>query len=234
MTSDSTAGDFAGRLAGVRRRIEEACRRAGRDPEGVILVGASKRQPVDKLREAYAAGLTVFGENQVQEAEEKQPLLPPEAEWHLLGPLQSNKAKRALELFDVVHSVDRIKIVRALDRYAGELGKTLPCFAEILLGGEETKHGFSPARLEEVLEAFDGAEHLTLVGLMTIPPPGETAEDSRRWFVRLRELSEHAAGLWPRPWPGKLSMGMSDDFEVAVEEGATHVRVGTALFGPRG
>lgn len=226
-------GDVATRLASILDRIESACRRAGRDPSEVTLVGASKRQPRERLREAFDAGLRVFGENIVQEAEAKQPDLPPEIEWHLLGPLQSNKTQRAAELFDVIHSVDRLKILRRLNRHAGELGKRLPCFVEILLGGEDSKHGFAPDRLEEVLEAFANAPHLELRGLMSIPPPGDTPEDSRPWFVRLRELSDRAAEQWPGSWPGDLSMGMSGDFEVAVEEGATHVRVGTALFGAR-
>lgn len=226
-------GDVAQRLAAVRRRIESACRHAGRSPSEVTLVGASKRQPLERLQEAFEAGLSVFGENIVQETEEKKPALPESIEWHLLGPLQSNKTQRAAELFDVIHSVDRLKILRRLNRHAEELEKRIPCFAEILLGGEESKHGFPPARLEEVLEAFDNAPHLELLGLMSIPPPADDPEDSRPWFVRLRELSQRAAEMWHGPWPGKLSMGMSDDFEVAIEEGATHVRVGTALFGPR-
>lgn len=226
-------GGVATRLASILERIESACRRAGRDPSEVTLVGAGKRQPRERLREAFDAGLRVFGENIVQETEAKQPELPPEIEWHLLGPLQSNKTQRAAELFDVIHSVDRLKILRRLNRHAEELGKRLPCFVEILLGGEDSKHGFSPDRLGEVLEAFANAPHLELRGLMSIPPPGDTPEDSRPWFVRLRELSDRAAEQWSGPWPGDLSMGMSGDFEVAVEEGATHVRVGTALFGAR-
>lgn len=226
-------GDVAQHLAAIRERIETACRRVGREPSEVTLVGASKRQPLDRLQEAFDAGLRVFGENIVQEAEAKLAELPAEIEWHLLGPLQSNKTQRAAELFDVIHSVDRLKILRRLNRHAGELGKRLPCFVEVLLGGEESKHGFPPSRLEEALEAFEDAPHLELLGLMSIPPPGDEPEDSRPWFVRLRELSERARELWPGPWPGKLSMGMSGDFEVAIEEGATHVRVGTALFGER-
>ena len=228
-------GDVAQRLAAIRERIEAACRRAGRDPSEVTLVGASKRQPLERLQEAFDAGLTAFGENIVQEAQEKKDRLPAEIEWHLLGPLQSNKTRPAAELFDVIHSVDRLKILRRLNQHAEELGKRLPCFIEVLLGGEESKHGFPPRRLEEALEAFAEAPHLELRGLMSIPPPGETPEDSRPWFVRLRELSENAAKQWPGPgpWPGGLSMGMSGDFEVAIEEGATHVRVGTALFGAR-
>lgn len=231
------------RYDAIQRRIAEACRRAGRDPSEITLVGASKKQPVEKLQAAWEAGLRVFGENRVQEAEAKKPHLPqgPDgaggargAEWHLLGPLQSNKAKLAVELFDVVQSLDRLKIARYLDHYAGEAGKRLPCFIEVLLGGEESKHGFPPARLMEILDLLAGYEHLEPVGLMAIPPPGDTPEDSRRWFAALRELRDRVAESGRLPgFRGWLSMGMSGDFEVAVEEGATHVRIGTSLFGPR-
>lgn len=222
------------RYQAIRQRIEAACQRCGRDPSEVTLLGASKKQPVDKLQAAWEAGLRVFGENRVQEAEAKKPRLPAEAIWHLIGPLQSNKAKRAVELFDAVHSVDRLKIARHLDRHAGEAGKRLPVFLEVLLGGEESKHGFPHGRVMEVVEQAAECEHLEVVGLMSIPPPGETAEDSRRWFAEMRRLRDRVTDSGRVPgFPGWLSMGMSGDFEVAIEEGATHVRVGTLLFGPR-
>jgi len=222
------------RYEAIRRRIEDACQRSGRDPAEVTLVGASKKQPIERLRAAWAAGLRVFGENRVQEAEAKKPHLPAEAEWHLLGPLQSNKAKPAAELFDVVHSLDRLKIARHLDRYAGEAGKRLPCFIEALLGGEESKHGFPPAKVLEILDPLAACEHLEPVGLMAIPPPGDTPEESRRWFAELRVLRDRVTESGRLPgFRGWLSMGMSGDFEVAIEEGATHIRLGTSLFGPR-
>jgi PLP dependent protein len=221
------------RLEEIERRIAAACDRSGRDRGAVCLVGAGKRQPPELLRRTFEAGLRVFGENRVQEAEAKKPELPAEAEWHLIGPLQSNKTRSAAELFDVVHSLDRLKIIRHLDRHAGDLGRTIPCFVQVLLGGEDTKHGFVPDRLEEALEALGACDHLEPLGLMAIPPPGDNPEASRPWFRRLRELGERARELWPGDWPGRLSMGMSGDFEVAIEEGATHVRIGTALFGTR-
>lgn len=222
------------RVETIRRNIEAACRRSGRDPAEVTLVGASKTQPVERLQAAWRAGLRIFGENRVQEVEAKKPHLPPEAEWHLLGPLQSNKARLAVELFDVIQSVDRIKILHALERHAAAAGRRLPCFAEVLLGGEDSKHGFSPRNLVEALRPFGECEHLDLLGLMSVPPPGRDAEASRPWFIQLRRLRDEvaASGLFPG-FRGWLSMGMSADYEVAIEEGATHVRVGTALFGSR-
>jgi pyridoxal phosphate enzyme (YggS family) len=221
------------RLAEVRGRVSDACRRAGRDPGEVTLVGASKLQPVELLVETCQAGLLDFGENRVQEAQAKKPLLPATTRWHLLGPLQSNKAQRAADLFDVIHSIDRPRIISVLEHHTAQRERRLQCFGQVLLGGEETKHGFSPEDLHRQLVPFLDAPHLELVGLMTIPPPAGTPDDARPWFRALRELSRELQERWPLPYRGWLSMGMSDDFEVAIEEGATHVRVGTALFGPR-
>ncbi len=227
----------AGRLAAVRAALAEACLRRGRRPEEVTLVGASKTQPAEALRAAWDAGLRIFGENRVQEGLAKAPHLPAGPtglEWHLIGPLQSNKVKAALDLFRTVHSVDRPKIAAALDREAGARGLRLDVFLEVNLGAEPTKHGFVPEGLHEAVRPLADLPHLRVVGLMTIHPQGETAEDARRWFRALRELRDRLA---ERPewagFPGGLSMGMSDDYAVAAEEGATHVRVGTALFGPR-
>jgi len=228
------AAPVAERLAWIRNRIEEACRRGGRPAGGITLVGASKTQGPPLLAEAWEAGLRVFGENRVQEAVAKSRELPSGIEWHLIGPLQSNKVRPAVELFRAVHSIDRPGIAEALDREAAARGKVLDGFLEINLGGEESKHGFVPEGLADAVRPLAGLAHLRIAGLMAIPPPGETAEDSRPWFRKLRELRDGLAGRpeW-RGFPGWLSMGMSDDFEVAVEEGATHVRVGSALFGPR-
>jgi pyridoxal phosphate enzyme (YggS family) len=225
--------EIAGRLARIRERIARAAERAGRDPADVVLVGASKRQEPERLRAAREAGLEVFGENRVQEAEEHRQVVP-DATWHLIGPLQSNKAKRAVELFSAVHSVDRLKIARHLDRHAGEAGVTLECFLEVNVGAEESKAGFLPEGLAERVAPIAALDHLRVLGLMAIPPAPETPDDSRRWFRALRRLSETLAARpeW-RGWPGRLSMGMSADYEIAVEEGATHVRIGTALFGRR-
>ena len=230
--------EFVDRLAAVRRRIAEACARAGRRPEEVTLVGAAKAQPAARLRAARRAGLEVFGENRVQEAEDHRAILAAEGvdapAWHLIGPLQSNKAKRAAALFDVVHSLDREKIARLLDCELAALGRRIPAFVEVNLGAEEGKHGFPPAGLPTAVRPLAALEHLRVVGLMAVPPAADDPEASRPWFRRLCELAAELAARpeWPR-FPALLSMGMSDDFEVAVEEGATHVRVGSALFGPR-
>ena len=218
----------------IRAEIDAAARRVGREPESVTLVGASKRQEIGRLQEAFEAGLRVFGENRVQEGEEKRPQLPAEAEWHLIGPLQSNKAKRAVQTFGTVESIDRPKIARALDRHAGEAGKRITGLLEINLGDEPSKHGFSTANLVEQLAPLRDLANIEIVGLMAIPPFEPDPEASRTWFRRLRQLRDEVAGHpeWS-DFPGWLSMGMSHDFAVAVEEGATHVRVGTALFGAR-
>lgn len=226
------------RLANINARIEEACRRVGRPEGSVVLLGASKTQPAAVLAEAWEAGLRVFGENRVQEGLAKSRELTPEIvsgiDWHLIGPLQTNKVRAALDLFRTLHSIDRPKVAEAVDREAGARGISVNGFIEVNLGGEESKHGFLPEGLAEAVRPLADLQHLKIVGLMAIPPQGDSPEDSRPWFRRLRELRDELAA---RPewtgWPGLLSMGMSDDFEVAVEEGATHVRVGTALFGPR-
>jgi pyridoxal phosphate enzyme (YggS family) len=230
----SDPSGVAARFVAIRSRIEDACRRAGRPPGSVTLVGASKTQPLPVLEAAFQAGLRVFGENRVQEGLAKAPQLPHEIEWHLIGPLQSNKVRAALDLFRTVHSVDRLKIAEALDREAGNRGFAVSGFLEINLGGEESKHGFPPVGLAEAVRPLADFRHLRIGGLMAIPPQGDTAEESRPWFRRLRGLRDELAARpeW-QGFPGWLSMGMSDDFEVAIEEGATHVRVGTALFGPR-
>lgn len=225
-------------IARVTARIQEACRRVGRPEDSVVLLGASKTQPAAALAEAWQAGLRVFGENRVQEGLAKSRELPPEIvsgiDWHLIGPLQTNKVRAALDLFRTIQSIDRVKIAEAVDREAGARGLSIAGFIEVNLGGEESKHGFLPEGLADAVRPLADLRHLKIVGLMAIPPQGDSPEDSRPWFRRLRELRDELAA---RPewtgWPGHLSMGMSDDFEVAVEEGATHVRVGTALFGPR-
>jgi pyridoxal phosphate enzyme (YggS family) len=232
-TSEADSRQVGERLAHIRRRIDAAARRSGRTAESITLVGASKRQSPERLRAAWDAGLRIFGENRVQEAEAHAEILP-DATWHLIGPLQSNKVQRAATLFDVVHSVDRWKIARLLAEQAAEQGRRLPCFLEVDLGCEDSKHGFPVDGLAERVAPIADLAHLEVRGLMAIPPFEDDPEASRPWFVRLRRLAEELAG---RPewsgFPAELSMGMSNDFEVAIEEGATHVRVGSALFGPR-
>jgi PLP dependent protein len=207
-----------------------ACRRARRRPEEVKLIAVSKTFPPERIREAFQAGLRDFGENRVQEAASKQPTLRDlEITWHLVGHLQSNKARRARELFQWVHSVDSVGIARKLDQVAGGAGR-LPVLLEINLGGEETKSGLNEAELPGVMADVLRVPNLELRGLMLIPPYFADPAQGRPFFQRLRSLSEkhfaHLAGP-------ELSMGMSHDFEIAIEEGATMIRVGTAIFGSR-
>lgn len=228
------ASSAAERLAGVRDCIEKACAAASRDSHEVVLVGACKRQPLDRLVEAHQAGLRAFGENIVQEAISHRRDLPSDIEWHLIGPLQSNKANKAIEIFSWVHSIDRLKIARVLDRAAARENVRLHGLLEVNLGGEPSKHGFRPADLAQDLDELADFEHLRIEGLMAIPPFESEAEASRRWFRVLRELRDELfSGARWADRPGYLSMGMSGDYAVAIEEGATHVRVGTSLFGIR-
>ncbi|MCM3877213.1 MAG: YggS family pyridoxal phosphate-dependent enzyme [Thermoanaerobaculia bacterium] len=216
------AAEIAARLADVKRRIAAAAARSGRPPGSVLLVAVGKTFPLSDLLLAHAAGARAFGENRVQEAEEKFPGLPPDAAGHLIGPLQSNKANRAAKIAAVIQAIDSLDLARRLDRAAAACGKSLAVFVQVRLGGEATKSGVEPADAAALVEAVRAMPALHLRGLMTIPPPGET----RPHFAALRKLGE-TLGL------SELSMGMSDDFEAAVEEGATLVRVGSAIFGKR-
>ena len=218
----SRAEEIAANLADVRSRVEAAARRAGRDPFTVTLLAVTKTKPLEDLLAAYEAGVRHFGENRVQEAEAKFPHLPAGAVKHLVGPIQSNKANKAARLADVLHAVDSMDVARRLARAAANEGKRLAVYVEVNAGGEETKAGVTPAEAPGLVEAVRELPELDLRGLMAIPPPGDT----RPHFVALRRLAE-SLGL------GGLSMGMSDDFEAAIEEGATVVRIGTALFGRR-
>lgn len=215
-------GEIAARVAEVRGRIAAAARRAGRDAASVTLVAVGKTYPLDDLLAAHAAGITAFGENRVQEAEAKFPQLPPGCTAHLIGPIQSNKANRAAKVAAVVQTIDSEDLARRLDRAAAALGKRLGAFIEVRLGGEATKAGVEPGEVPALVAAVRTLPNLELQGLMAIPPPGDT----RPHFTALRTLAE-SLGLVG------LSMGMSDDFEAAVEEGATLVRVGSAIFGAR-
>ncbi|MBK9964727.1 MAG: YggS family pyridoxal phosphate-dependent enzyme [Holophagales bacterium] len=214
--------EIAANLAGVSARIGAAARRAGRDPASVTLVAVTKTRPLEDLLAAWEAGVRHFGENRVQEAEAKFPGLPRDAVKHLVGPIQSNKANRAARLADVFHAVDSAEIACRLARAAGNEGRRLAIYVEVNTGDEESKAGVSPAGAPALVEAVRVLPELDLLGLMAIPPPGDT----RPHFVALRRLAATLGLLG-------LSMGMSDDFEAAIEEGATVVRVGTALFGSR-
>jgi pyridoxal phosphate enzyme (YggS family) len=225
---------IASNFARVRKRIARAAARAGRSPEEVTLVAITKAFPAAAIRAAWEAGARHFGENRVQEFEQKQPLVAAlAATWHLVGHLQSNKARRAAHLFHTVDSLDSVSLARKLDAAVGEASaEPLGVMIEVRLVPEETKSGVEEAELYPVAEAVLALPHLRLRGLMAIPPYCEPAELIRPYFRRLRELRDALASRLGAEIPG-LSMGMSHDFEIAVEEGASEVRVGTALFGPR-
>ncbi|MBX3167933.1 MAG: YggS family pyridoxal phosphate-dependent enzyme [Candidatus Eremiobacteraeota bacterium] len=220
------------RYLAVKQRIDEACRAAGREPEEVNLLAVSKTFSIEPIRDLFAAGQLDFGENYVQEAEGKVPLLP-EARWHLIGPLQSNKAGKAVQLFPVIHSLDRFSLAERLERLAVEAGRVVEAFVQVRLGEEESKSGLDPKDLVAELERWNAARSwlgLRLVGLMTLPP----AHISRPFFARLRELRDQLQALeMPIFQEYQLSMGMSDDFEAAIAEGSNWIRVGRAIFGSR-
>lgn len=228
--------ELRARLEEVRLRIEGSARRAGRRPEDVTLIAVSKTHPVEVLRRAIEAGVRDLGENRVQEAEAKIKEIGGEAvHWHLIGHLQSNKARRAVSLFDLIHSVDSTELAQRLNRLCAQEGrKLLPVLIQVDLAGEETKTGARESELPELVETVAACEHLRLLGLMTLPPFFEEAERARPFFRRLRELRDEyrARGAFSDERV-ELSMGMSNDFEVAIEEGASMVRVGTAIFGER-
>ncbi len=222
-------------LERVRERISRAAQRAGRKPEDVLLVAVSKMVPADRIREGIAAGLSVLGENRVQEAKEKiQALGHGGASWHLVGHLQTNKVKDALALFDLIQSVDRLALAEELDRRARAAGGRVDLLVQVNVAAEATKTGFAPDELRSALEALARLEGLRVRGLMAIPPEPQEPEDSRPYFKTMRTLLETARG-WRIPGLDleALSMGMSADFVIAIEEGATIIRVGTAIFGPR-
>jgi pyridoxal phosphate enzyme (YggS family) len=229
---------IAENVARVRLRIAAAAARVRRDPAEITLMAVSKTVEPARIREAYGAGIRVFGENRVQEFAEKAPSLLDlkDAEWHLIGHLQSNKAKKAAEMFGVVDSVDSLRLAQKLDQAAEQSGKVLPVLIELKVGAEETKSGIpldSP-ELEDLLRAASGFRHVQIRGLMAVPPHTEDPQGARPYFRLLRDLRDQiAARNLPGVAMGVLSIGMSHDFEVAIEEGSTCVRVGTAIFGQR-
>jgi PLP dependent protein len=226
---DPTLAERAGR---VLDRIAAAQRRAGRPAGSVKLIAVSKTQPMARIAEALAAGLTVFGENYVQEAAEKIAAVP-DAEWHLIGKLQGNKVRKAVSLFSWIQTADSPTRLAEISRCAVEAGKTVPVLVEVNVGAERDKAGASPAELRALLEASLDLPGVRVRGLMAIPPYAADPEEARPHFVRLRALRDRLAREVPRADLAELSMGMSNDFEAAVEEGATMVRVGTAIFGSR-
>jgi hypothetical protein len=229
-------GTVAENLETIRTRMRAAAERAGRDPRSVRLVAVSKRQPLEAIREAVGAGQVVFGENYLQEAEDKAAALGQGVVWHCIGHLQSNKARIAAEVFACIETIDRLKLARALEGRLAELGKIMPVLVQVNVGGEAQKAGVAPEEAARLCLDMRQFPHLVVQGLMTMPPFVSDPEESRGWFRQLRLLGEDLAaqGIFGPHGAVELSMGMSGDFEVAIEEGATLVRVGTALFGERG
>jgi pyridoxal phosphate enzyme (YggS family) len=226
---------IAARLTAIRERIDAAARSAGRDPASVRLLAISKTFPASAVREAWAAGHRDFGENRVQEALRKMAEVPEvPIRWHLVGHLQTNKARRAAEVFAAIQSVDTAELLEKLDRAALEAGTAPEILLQVDLARETTKFGAPPDEARRLLDVAARCEAIRTVGLMTLPPLPDTPEDARPWFRQLRELRDRwiADGV-PAPMLRELSMGMSGDFEVAIQEGATMVRVGTAIFGSR-
>ena len=224
--------DISQRLQAIRERIQTAAERCGRDPAAAELLAVSKTFPVEALQEAVAAGQLLFGENKVQEVMVKAPQLPASLQWHLIGHLQSNKVRKILPLAAAIHSIGSFSLARDVDRIAGELGLVPKVYLEVNLAAESSKHGFGIEELRSSLGELYALRRLEIQGLMCIPPYDEDPELSRPYFVRLRELRDELEKSGGAPLP-RLSMGMSHDFEIAIAEGATIVRVGSAIFGER-
>jgi len=226
--------DVAANARAVLARIRDAAAKYGRDPGEIKLLGAAKSQSVEKIRAAIAAGIRLFGENYVQEAKTKREAIREPAEWHMIGHLQRNKVKAALDLFDLIESLDSAALARELDKEAKKSGRKARTFVEVNLGGEESKSGIAREQLRPLLEEVGSLSHLSVEGLMTVPPFREDPEEVRPYFRTLRELQLELRELkMPNVELKELSMGMTHDYPVAIEEGATIVRIGTALFGPR-
>ena len=219
-------------LERVHQKISEAAQKANRSPDGVQLIAISKTHPAESVRAAHQAGQTVFGESRVQEARVKIPELPSALRWHFVGHLQKNKIRQALPLFELFHSVDSLALAEDINRIAEETGTHPRVLLEINVSGEGSKFGFSPAKLREAMEPMLALSRVTIEGLMTIPPLGPEAEMSRPFFAELRNLRDHLEQEFSMRL-ADLSMGMTNDFPIAIEEGATMVRVGTAIFGER-
>jgi pyridoxal phosphate enzyme (YggS family) len=223
---------IAAQLSAILEKIAASARRAGRDPSSVRLVAVSKTHPAAAVVDAAAAGQTIFGESRVQEARDKIPACPPGLEWHFIGHLQKNKVRQALPLFSFFHSVDSTALAEAVNRIAGETGQKVEGLLEVNVSGEDTKHGFTPDQLRSEFPALGKLPHLRVRGLMTMAPYSDNPEDARPVFRALRELRDELQSAHAHPLP-ELSMGMSGDFEPAIEEGATLVRVGSSIFGAR-
>jgi pyridoxal phosphate enzyme (YggS family) len=227
--------DIQANLNIIHEQIKTVALQAGRNPNDIRLVAVSKKIPAPAIQKALEAGQIIFGENYLQDAKKKIEELGTGPEWHFIGHIQSNKAKSVADLFHMVHTVDRLKLANALDREAGKIGKKLPVLVQVNVGEEQQKSGVMPDEAGSLLEALQQLPHLQVHGLMTMPPYKDDPEDVRPFFRALRELSEEFArkDYFYKSSRVELSMGMSHDFQVAIEEGATLVRIGTAIFGPR-
>jgi pyridoxal phosphate enzyme (YggS family) len=223
---------LAGNLENIRQRIKAACERAGRALDSITLLAVSKTHPPETVKIAADSGLVFFGENKVQEAKAKIPLCPGKLRWHFIGHLQSNKCRDAVELFEMIQSVDGLSLAREISKRCEQAAKRMPVLLEVNLAGEASKFGYKPEQLLAELKEINFLPRIEIHGLMTVPPWSADAENSRPHFRRLRELKMQCEEILGEPLP-HLSMGMSGDFEIAIEEGATIVRIGTALFGPR-
>ena len=223
---------LAENLSALNERIERACARSGRTPGDVRILAVSKNHPAETVAEAVGLGLTLFGENRIQEAKAKIPLCPGRARWHFIGHLQSNKARDAVSLFDMVQGVDSLELAAELEKQAGKQARTVPILLEVNVAGESSKFGWNPEALLAALEPLNAFRKLEIHGLMTVAPYATDPEKVRAVFRKLREVRDRCADRLGAPLP-VLSMGMSGDLEVAIEEGSTMVRVGTALFGAR-
>ncbi|MCK7505230.1 MAG: YggS family pyridoxal phosphate-dependent enzyme [Desulfobacterales bacterium] len=226
--------DISSNVSLIRQRMGVACARCGRDPQSVRLMAVSKTVAPERIRQALDAGVTLLGENYVQEAREKIPAIGHVAEWHMIGHLQTNKVKYVVNLFDWIHSVDRLELARELDKRAGQNNRRLNVLIEVNVSGEESKSGIEATQALELVRQVSLLPNINLRGLMTMPPYSDNPENSRPYFQALRKLRDDiSAADIPSIHMDELSMGMTDDFEVAIEEGATIIRVGRAIFGNR-
>lgn len=223
---------FSENLDLIRQRIRAACERANRNEKSVLLLAVSKTHPPEIIQEAANCGQVLFGENKIQEAKAKIPVCPGKARWHFIGHLQSNKVRDAVELFEMIQSVDSLNLANEISKRCEQAGKTMPILLEINVAGEASKFGYRPAQMLEELKELNSLPRILIQGLMAVPPFATDPEKSRPHFRRLRELKSECEKILSVPLP-HLSMGMSGDFEIAIEEGATMVRIGTALFGAR-
>lgn len=224
--------DFLSNLNSIQERIAAACARAGREPSSVTLLAVSKGQPPEAIRAAADAGLVLFGENKVQEAKAKIPLCSGKLRWQMIGHLQSNKCRDAVQLFEMIQSVDSLALAQEINKQCDKAAKTMPILLEVNVAGESSKFGYAPEKILAELNEINALPKIEIHGLMTIAPWTSEPEKVRPFFQKLRELKTECEQILGAPLP-ELSMGMSGDFEIAIEEGSTLVRIGTALFGPR-